>query len=137
MKLFLSTFILIPFLLKGQKEESRLIYFDSYGSKISIKYELIPKELDTTFFKNKFNSFCQGNGIIDSTKQLSMEVWEIKRIRKRKKYRIKFMIVISTPYNGIEHYLKNIGIQNWEIKLRKNKRGLLEIESCKYLYAEI
>ena len=87
MKLLLSIFILIPFLLKGQNEESRFSYFDSYGSKISMKYELIPKELDTTFFKNEFNSFCQGNGIIDSTQQLSIELWEIKRIRKRKKYR--------------------------------------------------
>ena len=121
----------------GQEEDSMLIYTDSYGSIISIKKSLIPSELDTTFLMKEFNSCCNCPDSSMNGKKISINIWGIKRISRKKKYHLKFMTTLHDAGEGIEKLLKITGIQNWEIKVKKQEDNKLIIISCKFLYGEI
>lgn len=112
-------------------------YTDSHGNKISIRVNAMPSELPYSLFEKGFTDSCNCSSYLNSDKTWNIHIWEIKKIRKNKKYKIRFSVIIIKENRNIEEILKTQGIANWEIKLKRLPNKELSIVGCKFLYGEI
>ena len=124
---FLITYILLTISLSGQSEKFE--YSDRFGNTIYVDTTDIPKELKSFFTQQTFEWEDRSEGC----SVYKMEVVEIRRIRKNKYYRLRFLSYCTLTEGGATM----TGGLNYKIEVEKNDKDNYRIVSKEFLNMEI
>lgn len=115
--------------LFSQAQSENFCYEDLNSNRICVDTTDIPNELvsafsDKIFHWDEISNFCADN---------SLEILEIKRLRRNKKYRLRFINACKFKEGGIT----SIGGAVYIIYFEKDAKGILRMTDKIFQYGEI
>jgi len=113
--LIVLCFIWTSLMAMSLSEPNTLSYEDVYSNTVKIMdVSTLPKELDTTFFKNSFH----GQLFSDSTKNMYINIYEIER-QKKGTYDVRLTLVIKDA--TVEQIMEQFGHKHYILVYKRKK----------------
>lgn len=128
MKLLLISILLLP-VLSSLAQSEDFCYSDNNYNQICVDTLSIPKELIPFFSLKGF----QWENAAENCETFSINVVEVKRLRRNKKYRFRVLTSCKTIPGGAT----STGGLVYIFSLQKLENGGFKVASKKYLYMEI
>lgn len=110
-------------------QPEKTCYYDKFENRICVDTTDIPKELISWFRNGEFH----WEEIPNQCEKSGLEVLEIKRLKKNKKYRFRFLSSCLLKQGGAT----SVGGVVYIVKVKKTDRGNFIIISKEFQYGEI
>lgn len=110
-------------------QSEKTCYDDQFENRICVDTTDIPKELIPWFHNGEFN----WEEIPEGCEKSGLEILEIKKLKKNKKYRFRFLSSCQSRQGGAT----SIGGAVYIVKVKKTDRGNFIIVSKEFQYGEI